>query len=131
VSDLEARFIHLAVSSEIGRGDGTWDKTRDPAVWTLAHRGYSGGGRLDVWVHESERDALRAGAELAMAAGMDEDRVAVRFFNAGQYQKVFDRYLAARPDHVLSVQVAFLQTGTMAAEQAERELLDRIRRERA
>ena len=39
---------------------------RAPAVWTLADRGYSGGGRLDVWVYPDRAAAELAGAELTL-----------------------------------------------------------------
>ena len=51
-----------------------------PAVWTVAHRGYSGNRRLDVWIYRDEDTALRAAAELAMSCGVDEDSVAVGHF---------------------------------------------------
>lgn len=54
------------------------ETTRDPAVWTLAHRGYSGCGRLDVWVYATKQEALREGAKLAMACGLDEDERALQ-----------------------------------------------------
>jgi hypothetical protein len=44
-----------------------------PAVWTVAHRGYSGNRRLDVWIYRDENTALRAAAELARSCGVDED----------------------------------------------------------
>ncbi|MGW4336705.1 hypothetical protein ACWEK5_28445 [Rhodococcus koreensis] len=43
-----AGFVKQVVSSTLYHPDGTVETTRDPAVWTLAHRGYSGCGRLDV-----------------------------------------------------------------------------------
>jgi hypothetical protein len=47
-------FIHSVTSSRTYHTDGTVNTTTDPAVWTLAHRGYSGGGRLDVWVYPTK-----------------------------------------------------------------------------
>jgi hypothetical protein len=67
------RFIRLLTSSTIYRPDGRIETTKDLAVWTRAHRGYSGGGRLDIWVYRSEAEALAAGALLAMECGLDED----------------------------------------------------------
>ncbi|WP_072950952.1 hypothetical protein [Rhodococcus koreensis] len=57
------------VSSTLYRLDGTVETTRDPAVWTLAHRGYSGCGRLDVGVYRTQADALQAGATLVAGLG--------------------------------------------------------------
>ncbi|WSY16641.1 serine/threonine protein kinase (plasmid) [Embleya sp. NBC_00896] len=49
---------------------------RASAVWTLAHRGYSGSGRLDVWVYRTRKAAMYEGAKPAMACGMHEDEKA-------------------------------------------------------
>jgi hypothetical protein len=57
---------------------GMFEEVRVPAVWTVAHRGYSGNRRLDVWIYRDENTALRAAAELAMSCGVDEDSVAVQ-----------------------------------------------------
>jgi hypothetical protein len=101
-----SRFIKPQIASRTYRPDGSVETTREPAVWTLAHRGYSGGGRLDVWAY-----ALYEGARLAMACGMDEDEAARQHFEAGRYQKVLDRYEATHPEtHLLRVQTAFLST---------------------
>jgi hypothetical protein len=90
--------------------DGRRATSKAPAVWTLAHRGYSGAGRLDIWVYPSERAALRAGAELALECGLDEDAQAMTHYRAGRYKPVLTRYEQLRPtDHVLRVQAAFLQ----------------------
>ncbi|MFZ3562873.1 hypothetical protein ACOKM5_43860 [Streptomyces sp. BH097] len=105
-----ARFIKRQISSQTFRPDGTVETTRDPAVWTLAHRGYSGSGRLDVWVYATKREALREGAKLALACGIHEDAQARRDFDAGRYQSVLDRYEDTHPEtHLLRVQSAFLQ----------------------
>ncbi|MEH6375882.1 hypothetical protein V7793_16320 [Streptomyces sp. KLMMK] len=105
-----SRFIKQQISSRLYRPDGTVETTRNPAVWTMAHRGYSGSGRLDVWVYATKQEAVREGAKLAMACGMDEDEQACRDFNAGRWQKVLDRYEESHPDtHLLRVQAAFLQ----------------------
>ncbi|SFO49845.1 hypothetical protein SAMN05216207_107017 [Pseudonocardia ammonioxydans] len=45
-----AGFVRSLEASRLYRPDGSVETERAPAVWTLAHRGYSGGGRLDVWV---------------------------------------------------------------------------------
>jgi hypothetical protein len=47
-----------------------FEEVRVPAVWTVAHRGYSGNRRLDVWIYRDENTALRAAAELAMSCGV-------------------------------------------------------------
>ncbi|TCC32044.1 hypothetical protein [Kribbella speibonae] len=103
-------FIRQVTSSTTYHPDGSVDTTKDPAVWTLAHRGYSGGGRLDVWVYPTKAVALREGAALAMACGLDEDEQAVKLFKAKRYDQVMERYEATHPDtHLLRVQPAFLQ----------------------
>ncbi|MEC4576263.1 hypothetical protein [Streptomyces virginiae] len=105
-----AAFIKRQVASRLHRPDGTVETTRTPAVWTLAHRGYSGSGRLDVWVYPTKTEALREGAKLAMACGMDEDEDARRHNQTGRWQKVIGRYEATHPEtHLLRVQTAFLQ----------------------
>ncbi|QTJ67914.1 hypothetical protein HYG77_21540 [Rhodococcus sp. ZPP] len=105
-----ADFIKQVVSSTLYRPDGTVETTRDPAVWTLAHRGYSGSGRLDVWAYRTQADALRAGAVLAMEAGMDEDPQCVKLYAAGRWSEVMARYEELSPEgHLLRVQAAFLQ----------------------
>lgn len=58
--------------------------SRAPAVWTLAHLGYSGGGRLDVWVYPTKQGAFQAGADLALEGGLDEDELAVKLYAAGR-----------------------------------------------
>jgi hypothetical protein len=79
-------------------------------VWTLAHKGYSGGGRLDIWVYPTEAAALQAGADLAMEAGLHEDAKARALFAAGRFRAVLERYEATHPStHLLRVQAAFLQ----------------------
>ncbi|MDF3313413.1 hypothetical protein P3H15_51880 [Rhodococcus sp. T2V] len=105
-----AGFIKQVLSSTLYRPDGTVETTRDPAVWTLAHRGYSGCGRLDVWAYRTQADALRAGALLAMDCGMDEDPKSRELFEAGRWSAVMERYEDLSPDgHLLRVQAAFLQ----------------------
>lgn len=104
--------IRQVISSKTYRRDGTVDTTKDPAVWTLAHRGYSGSGRLDIWVYATKAAALREGAGLAMASGLDEDAEANALFTAGKYAQVLERYEQTHPEtHLLRVQPAFLQFG--------------------
>ena len=105
-----ADFVKHVVSSTLYHPDGTVETTRDPAVWTLAHRGYSGSGRLDIWVYRTQADALHAGAVLAMECGMDEDPRCADLFTAGHWAAVLQRYEELSPDgHLLRVQAAFLQ----------------------
>jgi len=59
-------FIKQLTSTTIYHPDGTTETRKAPAVWTLAHRGFSGSGRLDVWVFRAKGAALYAGAVLAM-----------------------------------------------------------------
>ena len=104
------RYVRRLVSSTTFHPDGSVTTTRDLAVWTLAHRGYSGGGRLDVWVYPTRDAALTAGADLAMQAGLDENPQAVESFAACRYGDILERYEQTHPDtHVLRVQAAFLQ----------------------
>ncbi|MFC1428506.1 hypothetical protein ACEZCY_35630 [Streptacidiphilus sp. N1-12] len=112
-----AQFINSEVSSEIHRHGGAVEITRDPAVWTLAHRGYCGSGRLDVWVYPTQKDALYEGARLAVAAALEEEAPRVsELFEAGRYQEVLDFYEATHPEtHLLRVQAAFLQHSTAPA----------------
>jgi hypothetical protein len=88
----------MVTSSMLYRPDGTKTVEKQPAVWTLAHRGYSGGGRLDVWVYPTKAEVLRAGAGLALACGLGElDPEVVRLHGRGRYQAVLDRYEAGPP----------------------------------
>jgi hypothetical protein len=83
-----------------------------------AHRGYSGGGRLDVWVYPTKKAALQAGADLALQCGMDQDDKTMTLYRAGRLEAVLERYEElSRPSHVLRVQAAFLQLGEAEAEQ--------------
>ncbi|WP_326581596.1 hypothetical protein OIE69_44590 (plasmid) [Actinacidiphila glaucinigra] len=103
-------LVHQEIASQTFHPGGRVTTERAPAVWTLAHKGYSGSGRLDVWVYYSEKEALRAGAELAMACGMDEDAAARAYFAAGCYREAMARYEATHGEtHLLRVQSAFVQ----------------------
>jgi hypothetical protein len=105
-----ADFVKQVVSSTLYRPDGTVETTRDPAVWTLTHRGYSGSSRLDVWVYRTQADALRAGAVLAMDCGMDEDPQCRELFAEGRLAAVLERYEKLSSEgHLLRVQAALLQ----------------------
>jgi hypothetical protein len=110
VSRATDTFIRHLISSKTYHLDGEITVTKDPAVWTLAHRGYSTGGRLDIWVYPTKQAALLEGARLALACGMDEDPKAQSLFAKGQYAKLLELYEQTRPeDHLLRVQPAFLQ----------------------
>jgi hypothetical protein len=76
-------FLRRVVTSVLFRPDGDPEVSYRPGVWTLAHRGYSGAGRLDVWVYPDRDRALAAGAELAMGCGLDEDPEAAELFSRG------------------------------------------------
>lgn len=103
-------FIRLVVSSTTYHPDGTVETTKDPAVWTLAHRGYSGCGRLDIWTYPTRAVALREGAKLVLACGLDEDEHAVALYRASQYAQLLEYYEQTHPEtHLLRVQPAFLQ----------------------
>lgn len=102
--------MRLVTSSWVHRPDGTVGTTKDLAVWTLAHRGYSGRGRLDVWVYPTKAAALLEGARLAMASGLEDDPKSSALFERGRYQAVLEWYEKLNPDtHLLRVQPAFLQ----------------------
>ncbi|MFI1259185.1 hypothetical protein ACH4U6_36410 [Streptomyces netropsis] len=107
--DLGEAFIREETSAQTCHPDDTTVTELAPAVWTLAHRGYSGSGRLDVWVYPSRKTALKAGADLAMACGMDEEAEAQSLYLAGKYQDLLAMYERHHPDtHVLRVQPSFL-----------------------
>lgn len=92
--------------------DGTLvTRETSAAAWTLAHKGYSGSGRLDVWIYASERAALRAGAELAIECGLFEhEQQARKLFKAGKFAQVLDLYEQAHPGNLLRAQPAFFVT---------------------
>jgi hypothetical protein len=103
-------YVHDVVASETHHPDGSVDTEARPAVWTLARRGYSGGGRLDIWVYLDREEALRAGAELVLEYGLDDDPEAVRLFHAGEHEKLLSYYEQVHGDrHLFRVQPAWLQ----------------------
>jgi len=103
------QFIHPVVCATTYHPDGTVDTGYRPAMWVLAHRGYSGSGRLDLWGYRSHADALWAGAELALASGLDEDPHAVDLFEVGHFAELLAYYEQKSPaSHVLRVEAAFL-----------------------
>ncbi|MFI9507264.1 hypothetical protein [Nocardia sp. NPDC052566] len=106
-----AASIRYEISSEAYHPDGTVEIETSPAVWTLAHKGYSGGGRLDVWVYPDRDIALREGAQLALECGLDEDPANVLLFKRKKSAEILERYEQERPDHILRVQASFFVLG--------------------
>lgn len=106
-ADAARPFIQDAVLKErYNPTSGNWlcETSRGPAVWTVAHRGYSGSRRLDLWAYSDEQSALRAAARLALDCGLDEDPLAVKAFERREYRSVVDRYRETVPEwQVLSV----------------------------
>lgn len=104
------QFIQPVVCSTTHHPDGTVEVARQPAMWVLAHRGYSGSGRLDLWGYPSREAALYAGAELALECGFDDDPHAVDLFEVGHFTELLAYYEQKSPgSHLLRVQPAFLQ----------------------
>jgi hypothetical protein len=85
------RYVRLVTSSTVHRPEGTVETSKDLAVWTLAHRDYRGGGRLDGWTYPTKPVALLNGAGRVMASGMEDDPRAVALSEKGRYQAVLDR----------------------------------------
>ncbi|OKH65763.1 hypothetical protein EB73_21070 [Mycobacterium sp. SWH-M3] len=115
---LSAPYLHETVVFEnhLAGGPDQTGRTEiayGPGMWTVAHRGYSGGRRLDVWGYRSRTAALRAAAQLALDCGLDESAEAVDRFAKGRYQWLIDRYNEQGPDwRILAVQVVNLITAT-------------------
>ncbi|MFC9330793.1 hypothetical protein [Kitasatospora sp. NPDC057015] len=108
---LGEAFIHEEVSSQVFHPGGDTTTELAPAVWTLAHRGYSGSGRLDIWTYTSRKRALKAGADLAMACAMDDHEAARSLYGAGRYEDLLALYESHHPEtHLLRVQPSFLDT---------------------
>lgn len=100
-------FVHQSIQAEGFNPQELTSLTYVPVVWTVAHRGYSGGGRLDIWVYLDEQIALLSAAELAMSCGLDEDAIAREHFKKKRYDQVIRRYCeTSPPSHVLAVQAA-------------------------
>lgn len=76
---------------------GTFEATDVCEVWTVAHRGYSGGRRLDAWAYADRATAERGAAELALSCGLDEDAAAVALFDSGDHAGVVARYFGKEP----------------------------------
>ncbi len=93
----ELDFIHRTVVSELWRPDGMAETLYGRAFWAVAHRGFSGGGRLDLWAHRDEMTAMRAAAELAIEC-LDDEPIAANHFKNGDYRAVMDRYAERTPE---------------------------------
>ncbi|GAB4590164.1 hypothetical protein [Nocardia sp. IFM 10818] len=102
-----AAFIRYEISSEAYHPDSSVEIETSPAVWTLAHKGYSGSGRLDVWVYPDQDSALRDGAQLALECGLDEDPTNMRLFKHEKYAEILQRYEREHPGNILRVQSSF------------------------
>lgn len=86
--------------------------SESPAVWTLVHICYSGSGRCDVWIYRTERDALKAGATLAVEIYEDSPHAGeMRALHAKRrYRDVLRLYEELEPaGHVLRVQLGYFQ----------------------
>lgn len=113
-ADLAAPYIHETVVFEshvpnVPDDEGHTQIGYGPGIWTVAHRGYSGYRRLDVWGYTSKTAALRAAAQLALDCGLDESPEAVERFKKRQYQWLIDRHNERSPEwQILQVQVVNL-----------------------
>jgi hypothetical protein len=95
------RFIQNALIAQRytgGAGQRAHETAHGPAIWTMAHRGYSGSRRVDVWAYPDEASALRAAAQLGLDCGLDEDDAAVKAFAREDYRAVLDRHHETAPD---------------------------------
>jgi hypothetical protein len=67
-------YIRQVTACTTYHPNGRRTTSKAPAVWTLAHRGYSGSGRLDIWVYPSKQAALLASAcQGALHGGWNPD----------------------------------------------------------
>lgn len=107
------KFIHKSVVMETHYPDKSAEFVVGKALWVVAHRGYSGGRRLDLWAYSDESTALKVAAQLALDCGLDADQQADRSFKLRRYREVIDRYNETSPEwHILAVQEAVLMDGT-------------------
>lgn len=101
------RFIQDLGPENVFTGGGFEQRGRSLVVWVLAHRGYSGSGRLDLWAYPSEEDACREGAKMALE--ICDDPEVPQLFAAGEYREVLARYEQESPvSHMLRVEPAYL-----------------------
>lgn len=114
-----AAFIHNVIVAErySGRADNRvheWE--RGPGIWTVAHRGYSGYRRLDLWAYPDEHSALKAAARLGMECGLDEDEAAAKAYEQQDYRAVLDRHRETAPEwQILTVELTHFvgESGTL------------------
>lgn len=108
-SAAAGEYIHQEATLLEPRSDGTIVPVEtSAAAWTLAHKGYSGSGRLDVRIYPSEQHALRAGAELAIEYDLGESAdQGHTLFVAAEYAQVLKLYEKAHPGNLLRVQPSF------------------------
>lgn len=106
-----AAFIHNVIVAEryAGRADNrVHEWARGPGIWTMAHRGYSGYRRLDLWAYPDEATALKAAARLGMECGLDEDEAAVEAYARQDYRRVLDRHRETAPEwQILTVELTY------------------------
>lgn len=107
-----AAFIHNVIVAEgfSGRADNrVHEWARGPGIWTVAHRGYSGYRRLDLWAYPDEATALKAAARLGIECGLDEDQAAVDAYARHDYRAVLDRHRETAPEwQILTVELTYL-----------------------
>ncbi len=82
---------------------------RGPGIWTVAHRGYSGYRRLDLWAYPpDEAAALKAAARLGIECGLDEDQAAVDAYARHDYRAVLNRHRETAPEwQILTVELTY------------------------
>lgn len=106
-----AAFIHNVIVAEgySGRADNrVHEWARGPGIWTVAHRGYSGYRRLDLWAYPDEAAALKAAARLGIECGLDEDQAAVDAYARHDYRAVLDRHRETAPEwQILTVELTY------------------------
>lgn len=106
-----AAFIHNVIVAEgySGREDNrVHEWARGPGIWTMAHRGYSGYRRLDLWAYPDEAAALKAAARLGIECGLDEDQAAVDAYARHDYRAVLNRHRETAPEwQILTVELTY------------------------
>lgn len=104
-------YLHDFVSRETLHPDGTREVETAPGAWVLAHRGYGGNRRLDLWIYPTRAEALRVGAKFAMDCGLWGDKKACKLYERGKLEEVMERYEELNDEwHVLRVVQGWLQT---------------------
>jgi hypothetical protein len=113
-AEVAVPYIHETLVSEthvpnIPDDQGHTEIGYGPGIWTVAHRGYSGNRRLDVWRYRGEPAALKAAAQLALDCGLDRFPEAVERFKKRQYKWLIDRHNEQSHEwQILQVQVVNL-----------------------